>query len=186
MIMTSPPVLAIIAAVARNGVIGADGRLPWRLPADLRHFKMLTSGHAVIMGRRTWDSLGRPLPNRQNIVVTRQAALVLEGAAVAHSLGDALGRVQLAPPAFCIGGGELYREALDVADTVYLTEIEGEFDGDVTFPQLATPQWLEVARERPSDDAAAGPRYAFVTYRRRGEAGVTPSQTDSSLEENAS
>ena len=99
--------LALIAAVAANGVIGRDGKLPWRLPEDLRRFRELTTGHSIIMGRRTWDSLGRALPGRQNIVVTRQPAFGADGALVARSLAEALGAVTLPAPAFCFGGGEL-------------------------------------------------------------------------------
>src|SRR5574340_1075600 len=118
--MTPPPALAIIAAVARNGVIGVNGGLPWRLPADLKHFRALTMGHAVIMGRRTWESLGRALPGRENIVVSRRGGFTSEGAQVVRSLSEALARVTLPAPAFCIGGGELYREALSIAGTMHL------------------------------------------------------------------
>ena len=110
--------LAIVAAVASNGVIGDANRLPWRLPADLRHFRALTTGHAVIMGRRTWDSIGRALPDRQNIVVTRQRGVPRSRAPRSRiRCADALARVRLPAPAFCIGGGELYRDALPHATT---------------------------------------------------------------------
>jgi hypothetical protein len=105
------PPLALIAAKARNGVIGADNRLPWRLPEDLRHFRALTLGHAVIMGRRTWESLRGALPGRQNIVVTRRADYVVDNVDTARSLEEALSRVDRPAPAFCIGGGQLYRAA---------------------------------------------------------------------------
>ena len=109
--------LALIAAVAKNGVIGEGNALPWRLPADLQHFRALTMGHAVIMGRKTWQSIGRPLPGRQNIVVTRQRDFSAKGAEVAFSLGEALRAVTMPAPAFCIGGGELYALALPLAAT---------------------------------------------------------------------
>ncbi|HSQ82917.1 MAG TPA: dihydrofolate reductase [Casimicrobiaceae bacterium] len=163
--MQSP--LALIAAVARNGVIGRDGALPWRLPDDLRHFRMLTTGHAVIMGRRTWDSLGRPLPQRQNIVVTRQSDFKAEGAIVVTSLADALARVDLPEPAFCIGGAELYRLALPMAGTAYVTEIARAFEGDATFPALDPAQWQEATREHRSLDGPEGFAYDYVTYVRR-------------------
>src|SRR4051812_40445479 len=115
--------LALIAAVARNGVIGADNRLPWRLPQDLRRFRALTMGHAVIMGRRTWESLPGPLQGRQNIVVSRRAGFVAQGAEAAPSVEAALARVTLPAPAYCIGGGELYRVAMPLASTIELTEI---------------------------------------------------------------
>lgn len=161
------PPLALIAAVARNGVIGADNRLPWRLPEDLRHFRALTLGHAVIMGRRTWESLRGPLPERQNIVVTRQRALAAAGADVAATLDAALARVDRLPPAFCIGGGQLYRASLPLATTVHLTEIDGDFDGDTTFPALDPRVWREASREPHPCTGPRGYDYAFVTYVRR-------------------
>src|SRR6188472_2189541 len=108
------PALALIVAVAANGVIGRDGKLPWRLPEDLRRFRTLTTGHAIIMGRRTWESLPHALPSRQNIVVTRQHAYRAAAATIASSLEEALSQVAYPPPAFVIGGGELYRAALQV------------------------------------------------------------------------
>jgi dihydrofolate reductase len=159
--------LALIAAVARNGVIGADNRLPWRLPEDLRHFRRVTLGHSVIMGRRTWQSLPSALPERQNIVITRQHGFVAPGADVVPSLDAALTRVALPPPACCIGGGEIYRIALPRATIVHLTELDRDFEGDTTFPPLDAREWRETARET---HAAADPHdyaYAFVTYVRR-------------------
>ena len=118
------PDLAIIAAVASNGVIGVAGGLPWRLSDDLKRFRTLTLGHAVIMGRKTWESLRGPLPDRQNIVVTSRAGYAAPGAEVATGLDDALARVEMPPPAFCIGGADLYRAALPRASSLHLTEIE--------------------------------------------------------------
>ena len=160
------PALAIVAAVASNGVIGAGNRLPWRLPADLKRFRALTSGHSIIMGRKTWESIGRPLPDRQNIVVTRQSHFAAPGADIASSLDDALARVRLPAPAFCIGGGKLYREALARATTLYLTEIGRAFDGDANFPDFDRGEWREVDREVHAEPADNGFPYAFVTYRR--------------------
>jgi dihydrofolate reductase len=157
--------LALIAAVARNGVIGGGNALPWRLPADLRRFRALTTGHAVIMGRRTWESIGRALPGRQNIVVTRQPGYVAAGALVKASLDDALQAATMPPPAFCIGGGELYALALPRAATLHLTEIDREFDGDTRFPDFDRAKWREVARDEHL--APEGFGYAFVTYERR-------------------
>jgi len=161
----SRPPLAIIAAIAANGIIGADNRLPWRLPEDLQRFRALTIGHAVIMGRRTWESIGHALPGRQNIVVTRQKNFVATGAEMASSLDDAIARVRMPQPAFVIGGAELYREALPRARTLHLTEIERAFDGDATFPPFDRSAWRESARERRTD-APDGFAYAFVTYER--------------------
>lgn len=152
--------------MASNGVIGAGNALPWRLPADLRHFRVLTTGHAVVMGRKTWESLPHALPARQNIVVTRQSGYRAQGALVVATLEVALATATLPPPVFCIGGGELYREAMRLADAVYVTDIERAFDGDTTFPSLDPDQWQATARERHLPDTADGLAYAFVTYRR--------------------
>ena len=157
------PALALIAAVAANDVIGAGNRLPWRLPADLKRFRALTTGHAVIMGRKTWESIGRALADRQNIVVTRAPDLAAPGAETASSLADALARVRMPAPAFCIGGAELYREALPRATTLYLTLLARNFAGDATFPPFDRGEWRESAREAHAED---GLDYAFVTYER--------------------
>ena len=160
------PHLALIFAVARNGTIGRDGGLPWRLPDDLKRFRALTVGHAVIMGRKTWESLPRALPERQNIVVTRDRAFAARGAEVAHSLDEAIARVTLPPPAFCIGGAELYRAALPRADMLYLTEIDRDFDGDIRLPPLDRTQWRVVSREPGHLQGVDGFAFAFVAYQR--------------------
>ncbi len=159
------PPLAVIAAVAANAVIGDGNRLPWHLADDLQRFRALTMGHAVIMGRRTWESIGRPLPGRQNIVVTRQRALAAPGAETAESLAAALALVRMPPPVFCIGGGLLYREALPLATTLHLTEIARAFAGDTTFPAIDRRVFRETSREAHVD-ANQGLDYAFVTYER--------------------
>ncbi len=160
------PILTLIAAVARNGVIGIDNRLPWHLPADLRRFKELTTGHAVIMGRKTWESLPakfRPLPGRRNVVVTRDAAYRAEGATVAASLPAAIAAAG-ADEAFVIGGAELYAAAMPLADRLQLTEIAATFAGDTHFPTVDSRQWRQAAREAHSGEG--GLDYAFVTYQR--------------------
>ncbi len=159
--------LAVIAAVATNGVIGDRNRLPWRLPEDLRHFRALTLGHAVIMGRRTWESLPGPLAGRQNIVVTRNPDYRAPGAEVATSLDAALAGVRLPAPAFCIGGGELYRLALPRATRLYLTEIARDFAGDATFPPLDEAAWQETSRQAHESAGAEPFTYCFVTRERR-------------------
>jgi dihydrofolate reductase len=160
------PRLAIVVAMADNGVIGVDNRLPWRLPEDLRHFRALTTGHAVIMGRRTWESLPRALPDRQNIVVTRRPGYVAAGAEVAPSLEAALALVRLAGPAFCIGGAELYAAALPLADEMQVTEVAGDPTGDTWFPAFDRSAWIEVAR-RPGALAEDGkPACHYVTLSR--------------------
>jgi dihydrofolate reductase len=156
--------LHLIAAVASNGVIGSAGKLPWHLPEDLKHFKTLTSGHPVIMGRRTWESLGRALPGRENIVVTRNRNYEAPGARVASSLRAALALCAQAPVAFVIGGAELYADALELADVLVLTEIQRSFEGDTRFPEFDRNQWREV--ERRPHTAAGGVRLDFVRYER--------------------
>ena len=161
----APMPLALIAAIAANGVIGDRNRLPWRLPEDLQHFRALTTGHAVIMGRKTWESLPGPLPGRQNIVVTRDPHCA--AVEVAATLDAALALVRLPPPAFCIGGGELYRAALPRATTLYLTEIDRDFAGDATFPTFDRGDWPETSRESRRGDGPDAFTYHFVTRQRR-------------------
>jgi dihydrofolate reductase len=171
--------ITLIAALARNGVIGKDNALPWHLPEDLKHFKELTTGHAVIMGRKTWESLPprfRPLPNRLNIVVTRDSAYTAEGAVVVHSLEDAekvgaggtapedLGAGGSARQLFVIGGAELYTHALPLSQRLELTEIDADIEGDAHFPNFDRSQWREVRRVSGRTEAGLG--YAFVTYER--------------------
>jgi dihydrofolate reductase len=162
-----PMPLALIAAVAANGVIGDRNRLPWCLPEDLQHFRALTTGHAVIMGRKTWQSLRGPLPGRQNIVVTRDPHYAAAGAEIALTLDAALSLVRMPPPAFCIGGGELYRAALPQAATLYLTEIDRDFAGDATFPPFDRADWRETSREARSLEGPDAFTYHFVTRERR-------------------
>jgi dihydrofolate reductase len=164
---TSTRAMAIIAAVAANGVIGDGLAMPWRLPDDLRRFRSLTTGHAVVMGRRTWQSLGRPLPQRENIVLTRDPGFVAPGARVARSLDAALALATLPAPVFVIGGAALFAEALPRAATFHLTAIHADYAGDVRFPRWDRGAWREIARE---DVAAAGaaPAHSFVTLVRAG------------------
>ena len=163
-----PTSLALIAAIDRHGAIGRNGDLLWHEAEDQRHFRRVTLGCPVIMGRRTWDSLParfRPLPGRRNVVVTRNPAWQAEGAERAASLEAALALVAAAPRAFVIGGGELYALALPRADELVLTEIEAAFEGaDTHFPAVDRDVFVEVARE--AHVAVDGTRFAFVTYRR--------------------
>ena len=154
----------LVAAVAANGVIGDGGKLPWRLPEDLKHFKALTLGHPVIMGRKTWESLGKPLPGRENIVVTRAAGYDAPGASVASSLDGALALCAGEPTVFVIGGGELYAEALPVADGLVLTEIQRDYAGDARFPPYDRAAWRET--QRKPQTGADGLRFDFVLYER--------------------
>ncbi len=157
--------LALIAAMDRNRLIGRDNTLPWRLPEDLRHFKATTLGKPVIMGRKTWESLGRPLPGRRNIVVSRNASYPLQGGELATSLEAALALTAGCDEVFVIGGAELYRQALPLAQVLHLTEIDASHEGDAWFPEFSAAEWREVARDaRVNDEGLA---YAFVRYERR-------------------
>jgi dihydrofolate reductase len=160
--------LSLVAAIARNGAIGRSGTIPWRIPEDVRRFKELTTGHAVVMGRRTWDSLPerfRPLPGRRNVVVTRRADWSADGAERADSLEDALHLLDVTPQVYVIGGAELYAAALPLADELLLTEIDADVEGDTFFPPFDRGDFEEVAREpHVSED---GVPFSFVTYVRR-------------------
>ncbi len=158
------PHVYLVAAVAANGVIGIQGRLPWRLPEDLRHFKRLTLGHPVIMGRKTWESIGKALPERDNIVVTRQTGYGAPGACVASSFGAALALCTGEKIVFVIGGAELYREALPLATGLVITEIHRAYDGDARFPEFDRHAWKETQRE--THVATDGTRFDFVLYER--------------------
>jgi dihydrofolate reductase len=165
--------VSLVAAVARDGVIGRDGGIPWHLPEDARRFRDLTLGQPVVMGRRTWESLPdryRPLPGRRNIVVTRKDGWRAEGAERAGSLAEALASVD-APQVFVIGGSALYAESLPLADELVLTEVDLEVNGDTFFPDWERGTFTEVSREHGL--AADGTRFAFVTYARVAATGRT-------------
>jgi len=144
--MTQPR-LTLIVARARNGVIGKDNAMPWKIPGEQAYFKRVTMGHPIIMGRKTWESIGRPLPGRRSLVVTRNPGFVAAGAEVVTSLDAALAACAGAAEAFVIGGAELYRLALPRADRLLVTEIDHDFDGDTTFPAPDSVRWREVARD---------------------------------------
>lgn len=158
----SGPRLYVVAAVASNGTIGANGQLPWHLPEDLQHFRKLTLGHPVIMGRRTWESLGKPLAGRDNIVVTRTAGYEAPGAAVARSLEAALALCAGEPVAFVIGGRQLFADSMPTAAGLVITEIHKDFDGDAWFPDYDRSKWRESQRE--AHTARDGMRFDFVLY----------------------
>lgn len=160
----SGPRIYLVAAVGANGIIGANGRLPWSLPEDLKHFKRLTLGHPVIMGRRTWESLKSPLPGRDNIVVSATPGYEAPGAAVAGSLEGALALCAGEPLAFVIGGSRLFQESLPIADGLVMTEIDRAYDGDTWFPPYDRSRWKETQRE--AHTAGDGTRFAFVLYER--------------------
>jgi dihydrofolate reductase len=166
-------IIALIAAVASNGVVGRNNQLPWHLPQDLRYFKRTTLGKPVVMGRRTWDSIGRPLPGRTNIVISRQSSLEIEGALVVPDLASALTRAaavaagEACDELMVIGGAEIYAQALPLADRLYLTEVHAEVEGDAWFPAWNRDQWQELSRERHSACSSNPFDYSFVVYQRR-------------------
>ncbi len=166
--MAPAPELVLIAAVARNGTIGRGNELVFRDPADQRHFREATMGHAVVMGRGTWDSLPsrfRPLPGRRNIVLSRQPGFVAAGAEVAASLDEALLRLAGLAQVFVIGGAQVYAQALPRADTLLLTEVDADLPGDTHFPAWDRAQFDELSRL--PQQGAPGPRFDFVRYARR-------------------
>lgn len=166
-------IISLIAAASENNVIGARGNLPWKLPDDWKHFKELTSGHPIIMGRKTFASIGRPLPNRRNIVITHREGWSADGCDVVHSLDEAFRQALSfelsalsASELFIIGGGEIYRQALPRADRIYLTRVHAMVEGDVTFPALPPSEWREVNREEhPADERHQHP-FTFLVYER--------------------
>ncbi|AYR21404.1 dihydrofolate reductase [Alcaligenes faecalis] len=162
--MSSVPFIRLVVAYAANRCIGKDNDLPWRLPSDLQHFKRVTMGLPIIMGRKTWESLGRPLPGRPNLVISRNADYQAKGAQVFSNLDDALAACPGFEAACVIGGEQLFRLALPMAQELIATEIKADVDGDTFFPELPVGQWQEVARlPQPEEN---GFTYDYVTYRR--------------------
>ena len=160
-------IISLICAASQNGVIGVDNRLPWRLPADLKRFKALTMGHHIVMGRKTHESIGRPLPGRTNIVVTRQQNYPAEGCLVASSLAKAIELGQADQEIFIIGGAIIYRQALEFADRIYLTVIHQDFAGDTFLFDIDEEVWQETAREDFEPDAQNRFPYSFVILERK-------------------
>ena len=169
--MTGPdnrPRISFVVAMTRDHVIGRDNQLPWHIPADLAHFKRLTIGKPIVMGRRTFESIGRPLPQRHNIVVTRDRSYVAEGCTIAHSIEAALTTAGDVPEIAVIGGAQIFEELLPRADVLYITYVHAEIDGDTFFPPLSPDDWHEQERR----ELGVGPKNAyplsFVTLLRRG------------------
>ena len=160
------PRICLIAAIAANRVIGRNNALPWHLPADLKHFKALTMGHPVVMGRKTYASIGRPLPGRRNLVITRDRAYSAPGCEIVHSLDEAIAACGGTEEIFIIGGAELYRESLPRAHRLEFTEIHTDFQGDATFPQFPLGEWREARREIHDAEADVPFRFDFVRYDR--------------------
>ena len=160
--------ISLIVAVSANGIIGAGGELPWRLPDDLRRFKRITMGKPIVMGRLTWDSIGRPLPGRQNIVVSRNSELVAPGCDIAASPLDAIDLAGDAPELMIIGGGQIYRDFLPRASRIYLTQVAAHVDGDASFPILADGEWRETTRESHVADEQHNYAFDFIQLDRIG------------------
>ena len=156
--------LSLIVAIAKNRVIGVNNTLPWHLPEDLKRFRALTTGHHIIMGRKTYDSLGRLLPGRTTVIVTRNPDYKVEGAIVVHSLEAAIEACGDDNEAFLIGGAELYKDGLKLANKLYITEIEAEYEGDAFFPEFDMLEWR--AGERETHQADNGLCFSYITYQR--------------------
>mgnify|MGYP001822006899 CR=1 FL=1 len=157
--------ISLIVAASTNNVIGAKGDLPWRLSADLKRFKALTMGKPIVMGRKTYESIGRPLPGRQNIVVTRQDNYAPEGCTVVQSVEGAIAAAN-APEIMIIGGGHIYEAFMPMAERIYLTRVDADIDGDTYFPEISGDQWQEVARQEQAADADNDYDVVFMEYAR--------------------
>ena len=164
--------VSLIVAVSENGVIGRDGGLPWRLSADLKHFKKTTMGHHLIIGRRTWDEVGKPLPGRTMVVVTRSRHLQAEGATVVHSLDEALEVARSDDEPFIGGGAHIYRMALEnnLVNRLYITRVHAKVEGDTVFPNFDIGRWELVSEEHHQEDERNEFPFSFLIYERRGEA----------------
>ncbi len=156
--------VSIIVAMSRNHTIGINNTLPWRCPEDLKHFKALTMGHHMIMGRKTFDSIGKALPGRTTVVVTRDKQLKIEGCLVAHSLQDAIKLCAEDEHIFIVGGADIYAQSLNLADTLYITEIQQDVEGDAHFPEFDKTEWAEITREIRAQETPQPLQYHFVTY----------------------
>jgi len=159
--------ISIIAAMAANRAIGLENRLPWHLPEDLKRFKALTMHHHIVMGRKTYDSIGKPLPGRDTVIVTRNVDYAVPGCIAVNSIDAALTVSYGDEEMFFVGGADLYRQALSIANRIYLTEIQRVFDGDAFFPEHDLSQWNETSRERHHTDGDNGFEYHYVVYDRK-------------------
>ncbi|NOR27038.1 MAG: dihydrofolate reductase [Lutibacter sp.] len=156
--------ITIIAAIAKNNALGKDNQLIWHIPADLKRFKKVTSNHHVIMGRKTFESLGKPLPNRTNIIITRNFNYKAEGCVVVNSLNEAIEVAKEDKNPFILGGAEIYKQAIEIADKLDLTFVHHEFNADVFFPKIDTTIWKETSREYFKADDKNKFNYSFVSY----------------------
>ena len=160
--------IAIVVAIAENNVIGKNNQLIWHLPADLKHFKHITLGHPILMGRKTYESIGKPLPGRTSIIITTQKGYSAEGCIVVHSIQEALAKAkQLDEQVYLIGGAEIYKQALSQVDTIYLTRLHHTFEGDTYFPELQESEWQVVAAEKRAPDQKNKYSYSFLELSRK-------------------
>jgi dihydrofolate reductase len=159
-------IVSIVVAISENHAIGKDNKLLWHLPNDLKHFKEITSGHTVIMGRKTYDSVGKPLPNRRNIIITRQN-ITIPGCEVVNSMDAALALCKEEAEVFIVGGAEIYRQSMHLTNRIYLTIVHKEFDGDSYFPEINTSEWKETAHEDHEPDAKNSLPYSFITFEKK-------------------
>jgi len=163
-------IISLIAAVAKNGVIGNEGDLPWNLPSDLKRFKEITDNRPIIMGRKTWDSIGRPLPNRDNIIISRNANLEIEGGIICLSTDEAISIAKIkanergCEEIMVIGGGYIYQEFMNIADKLYITEVDLEIEGDAYFPKIDPELFEEVIREERNKDPEDNAYHSLVIY----------------------
>lgn len=160
-------VISIIVAVAENNVIGDNNSLIWHIPNDLKRFKTITMGHAVIMGRKTFESIGKPLKGRKNLIITRQKNYHAEGCQVVFSLEEALGLLKNEKEVFIIGGGEIYRNAFSIANKIYLTKVHKKFNGNTLFPEIPMEQWDVVHEEFITDDDKVSFSYSFIDLKKK-------------------
>lgn len=161
------PLVSILVAMASNRTIGVNNTLPWRCPEDLKHFKALTMGHHIVMGRKTFDSIGKPLLGRITVVVTRNREFTFKDCIITHSLQEAIVACAGDEEIFVVGGAEVYAQALPLADKLYITEIQQDMAGDAHFPEFDKKQWLETSRERCHQETPQPLEYHFVTFRRK-------------------
>ncbi len=159
--------ISLIVAMAKNRTIGVNNTLPWRCPEDLKHFKALTMGHHMIMGRKTFESIGKPLPGRTTVVVTRDRTLKIDGCLMANSLPDAIAACANDEQVFIVGGADIYTQSLDYIDNLYITEIQQNVEGDAHFPEFNAEKWQEISREVRHQETPQVLEYHFVTYRRK-------------------
>ncbi|HXF44269.1 MAG TPA: dihydrofolate reductase [Candidatus Paceibacterota bacterium] len=161
-------IISIIVAMDKRGVIGKDSKgLPWHLPADLKHFKEVTAGKPVIMGRVTFNTIGKPLPGRRNIVMTRDTDFSAQGVEVVNGVDEVLEKVRDAEEVMVIGGGSVYKQFLPLANRAYITRVEGEFEGNVYFPEVNWNEWTEITREHHKPDEENPYPYIFLTYEKK-------------------